>query len=92
MRALVIEEEEMTILSAMENGSAFTKMRHVNWPTNGETIDALAVSRKRLTIAVAEEIVGIQLVISQEEERITVKLVTARLQCDLNVAPAVASL
>ena len=92
MRALVIEEEEVFILTAMGIWSTFTKMGQDYWATDGETINALPVSRARLTITVAEEIVGIQLVISQEEERIAVKLVAARLQCDLNVAATIASL
>ena len=92
MRTLVIEEEEVTILTAMRVRSTFTKMRQDYWTADGQTINTLPVSRARLTIAVAEEVVGIQLVISQEKERIAVKLVAAGLQCYLNIAATVASL
>src|SRR5688572_4349211 len=68
------------------------KMRQVNWTTDRCTINSLPVSRTRLSIPIAEKVVGVQFVVSQEEEQVTVKLVGAGLQSNLDVAAAVASL
>ncbi len=76
MRALVVKEEEVPVLAIVKTGTTLAKTRQINWAADGDTVDSLAISWSLLPITVAEEVVGVQLVVSQKEEGIAVKLVT----------------